>query len=300
MKQGLKISVPLAFALIVLSSGNLAAQFGEGFPFGDGGGDVVMPCGAECFPAAMEAAMACKADGGDLLSCAKVFMDTLNACRAEAGCETPQLPTICGEECLTAARAAIKACHEAGGDMAACFTEVKTQLKDCLAAAGCELPTPPPVTPPCGISCIKDAVIAAKDCLQNGGKFLDCAVVFRDTLEACRAAAGCGEGEEPPPEEDAEVLALLVEETFIRGDVNEDKTVDMSDPLAILGFLFRGTTTPACKDAADANDDGAVDITDPIRILFSLFLGAPSLAAPYPDEGFDPTEDPVVCGMPGN
>jgi len=292
MKKALKISMPLAFAFLVLSSGNLFAQFG-------GGGDPTL-CGPECFKTAMEAAAACREAGGDFFECSKAFMEALSACRTEAGCDNPERPPVCGEECLTAARAAAKACREAGGDEAACFTEVKTQLRACLEAAGCELPVPPELPAPCGIGCLKDALGAARDCLQNGGKLGDCAVAFRDAFEACRTTANCGEGEAPSTDEDTEMLGLLLEETFVRGDVNKDGAVDVTDPVAILGYLFLGTTPPACKDSADANDDGLINIADPVFILSTLFLGKGSLPAPYPDEGFDPTEDVIVCGLPSN
>ena len=44
-------------------------------------------------------------------------------------------------------------------------------------------------------------------------------------------------------------------------------------------------------DAADANDDGQVNIADAIALLGHLFGGVPSLPAPFPGCGTDPTGD---------
>lgn len=82
---------------------------------------------------------------------------------------------------------------------------------------------------------------------------------------------------------------------FIRGEANLDGTMDLSDGLFILGFLFLGETPPPCRDAADTNDDGLVDISDGIRVLAFLFLGDAPPPPPYPEAGQDPTEDDLGC-----
>ena len=89
---------------------------------------------------------------------------------------------------------------------------------------------------------------------------------------------------------------LLAMSPFVRGDANQDATVDISDASAILGFLFLGTAAPGCVDAADTNDDGAVDISDASHLLSFLFLGGLTLPAPGPETcGLDPTDDALDC-----
>jgi len=84
--------------------------------------------------------------------------------------------------------------------------------------------------------------------------------------------------------------------TFIRADSNNDGTVDISDAINTLGYLFSGTGSLTCQDAADANDSGILDISDPIFTLGFLFLGAPvAIPTPYPTLGPDPTPDPLGC-----
>lgn len=84
---------------------------------------------------------------------------------------------------------------------------------------------------------------------------------------------------------------------FRRGNTNSDGTVDISDALYTLSFLFLGGPAPVCADAADANDDGTIDISDVLHTLSYLFLGSEAPSAPGPvAPGPDPTPDGLVCG----
>ncbi|SVD02239.1 uncharacterized protein METZ01_LOCUS355093, partial [marine metagenome] len=100
-------------------------------------------------------------------------------------------------------------------------------------------------------------------------------------------------------EEDAEGEAAGVanphDASFIRGDVNEDKVIDISDSVAVISYLFLGEARPYCMDSADANDDGNVDISDTLRILSHLFNGGGALPQPFPSPGFDSTVDNLFC-----
>lgn len=46
---------------------------------------------------------------------------------------------------------------------------------------------------------------------------------------------------------------------------------------------------------ADANDDGMVDISDPVNILLYLFRGEHPILPPYPDAGWDLSADGLKC-----
>ena len=84
---------------------------------------------------------------------------------------------------------------------------------------------------------------------------------------------------------------------FLRGDSNDDGSVDISDAVSVLGYLFQGGNAPYCADAADANDDGQVDIGDPILILRSLFQRSARIRPPYPHAGHDRTPDELDCDI---
>jgi len=94
-----------------------------------------------------------------------------------------------------------------------------------------------------------------------------------------------------------EVLVVVTgNPTFIRADSNTDGTVDISDAINTLGFLFTSAGEVTCQDAADANDSGDVDISDAIFTLGFLFFGSPpTLPQPHPNRGPDPTLDAVGC-----
>ncbi|MGE3167197.1 MAG: hypothetical protein AB7O52_20005 [Planctomycetota bacterium] len=81
---------------------------------------------------------------------------------------------------------------------------------------------------------------------------------------------------------------------FIRGDVNQDAMVDISDPIQALAYLF-GSGNTACLEALDVNDDGAVDISDPVYELAYQFSGGTPPSAPFPGCGDDPTFDALDC-----
>ena len=92
-------------------------------------------------------------------------------------------------------------------------------------------------------------------------------------------------------------LASGFEYGFIRGEINADGSVDLSDAVLTLDFLFLGKADdPPCLDATDVTDDGLIDISDAIAILGFLFLGADPPLPPYPGPGSDPTpDDPFGC-----
>lgn len=89
---------------------------------------------------------------------------------------------------------------------------------------------------------------------------------------------------------------------FRRGDVNQDGTLNIADPIYLLTFNFLGGTTPSCLDAADVDDDGRVlgQVTDSVFLLNGLFLGGPMPPTPGPhDCGGDPTPDDLRCTTSG-
>ncbi|MCZ6795587.1 MAG: FG-GAP-like repeat-containing protein, partial [Planctomycetota bacterium] len=106
----------------------------------------------------------------------------------------------------------------------------------------------------------------------------------------------CEIDSEPQVDSDGDgILDECVPVPFARADANSDGNVDLSDPVAILGYLFLGAPPPSCLTSADADDNGVVDLTDAIRLLNFLFLGGPRPAAPFGECGTDPTPDDLTC-----
>ena len=72
---------------------------------------------------------------------------------------------------------------------------------------------------------------------------------------------------------------------FLRGDCNDDGTVDVSDASCALNWLFTSKATPGCIAALNTNGDGDVDLSDSVWLLNFLFVGGPPPAEPFPDCG---------------
>jgi hypothetical protein len=82
---------------------------------------------------------------------------------------------------------------------------------------------------------------------------------------------------------------------FLRGDVNDDRSLDISDAVVNLSFQFLGTDPPGCLKAADTDGSGVLDITDPVTALSFLFQAGPPPPLPFPECGLDPDPDGLTC-----
>jgi hypothetical protein len=89
---------------------------------------------------------------------------------------------------------------------------------------------------------------------------------------------------------------------FIRGDVNVDGSVNVSDAVALFRGLTQGDPLP-CREASDVDRSGALDITDVVNLLRFLFLitdEVPVPDAPYPDCGrFETFRERLSCERSG-
>jgi hypothetical protein len=115
----------------------------------------------------------------------------------------------------------------------------------------------------------------------------------------------CGVPDPEPPS--CSIDVPCPEGAFVRGDVNSDGQINISDAVRIFGWLFTGGPQPECMDAADVNDDGgaALNITDGIFLLDWLFRGGAIPLPPSPtnpdygtaDCALDPTPDGLDCAI---
>ena len=86
------------------------------------------------------------------------------------------------------------------------------------------------------------------------------------------------------------------DETFVRGDVDLDGSIQLTDVVYFLETIFGGARVAICPDAADANDDGTLDPADAVALLAHIFASA-ALPPPYTCD-VDPTPDALVCFQP--
>ena len=85
--------------------------------------------------------------------------------------------------------------------------------------------------------------------------------------------------------------------TFRRGDADANGSLELTDAVNLLNYLFLGAANPACIDAADFDDNGEADISDAIASLNYQFLGGAPPAAPGVNEcGRDVEEETPDLG----
>ena len=80
-------------------------------------------------------------------------------------------------------------------------------------------------------------------------------------------------------------LLPIADVPFVRGDANSDRTVDISDAIFTLDWLFLNGATPSCELAADSNDSESIDLSDVVSTLSFIFTGGTRIAAPFPECG---------------
>jgi hypothetical protein len=125
--------------------------------------------------------------------------------------------------------------------------------------------------------------IAYRDGLQQSGVPIENLVVFQ---------AGASE-----PEKSA-IPVWVSAPNFIRGDLNSDHRLNLSDAVGVLLWLFTDSPGIGCLEAGDANDDGRIDIADPVYVFRALFQGGRPPPPPFPQAGPDPTPDGLGCDRP--
>jgi hypothetical protein len=86
---------------------------------------------------------------------------------------------------------------------------------------------------------------------------------------------------------------------FHRGDPMDTGSLNLTNGIAILNWLFLGGPDPVCFDAADVDNDGQINLSDGVNIFNFLFLGGPPPRPPGPVTepcGPDPDADNLDCG----
>ncbi len=69
---------------------------------------------------------------------------------------------------------------------------------------------------------------------------------------------------------------------YICGDANGDQTVNISDAVFIINYIFIGGETPYPIEAADANGDRSCNVSDAVFIINHVFIGGPApVACPF-------------------
>ena len=84
-------------------------------------------------------------------------------------------------------------------------------------------------------------------------------------------------GKEYPPA----VMAGSVGTRYVlRGDLNHDYTVNVSDMTYLISHLFSGGPAPVTVQAGDVNNDQEVNVQDMTYLIAYLFSGGPAPVTP--------------------
>lgn len=90
------------------------------------------------------------------------------------------------------------------------------------------------------------------------------------------------------------------EPEFRRGDVDQNGSIGINDPVLLLNSLFRDAGPLQCPDSADADDNGQTQLTDAVFLLRYLFQAGGSPPPPLDACGADPTADALgACAFTG-
>ncbi len=77
-----------------------------------------------------------------------------------------------------------------------------------------------------------------------------------------------------------ELIVPLTLKVIVCGDANNDGSVNISDVVFIMAFIFHAGTTPYPYESADANGDGSVNIADAVYLANLVFKGGPAPICP--------------------
>jgi len=152
---------------------------------------------------------------------------------------------------------------------------------------------------------------------DDGDNAVDCDDPDCADSPSCLPESICDDGNDNDGDnltdcDDPDCLAIpgacpVVGERFVRGDSNSSGTIDLTDGVVTLNFLFIGGPPPACMDAADTDGNNQIVISDAVITFSYLFTGGARPVAPSPsatnyarqDCGADPDEDELVdCETP--
>jgi len=70
----------------------------------------------------------------------------------------------------------------------------------------------------------------------------------------------------------------IVAQSFIRGDVDDNMTVDLADLTYLISYMFFHGPAPKYPESANVNSDGRVNVADIVFLVRYIFSGGPEPA----------------------
>ena len=109
---------------------------------------------------------------------------------------------------------------------------------------------------------------------DNGNGFLD----FCDWIDIM-SITGADSGMVYPVHVEAfqtDIVTTILSCCVLRGDINHDGSIDITDLTFFVDYMFGGGPPPPCLEEADLNNDGTIDITDLTYLVDYMFGGGPA------------------------
>jgi hypothetical protein len=73
-----------------------------------------------------------------------------------------------------------------------------------------------------------------------------------------------------------ELVILAALSNYLCGDANGDESINVSDAVSIINYVFVGGNPPDPIESGDCNCDGAVNVSDAVWIINYVFVGGKS------------------------
>jgi hypothetical protein len=81
------------------------------------------------------------------------------------------------------------------------------------------------------------------------------------------------DGSIPAKVDTAAMSITVVDPPYVCGDATGDRTVDISDAVNLIAYIFSGGLPPNPLEAGDSNCDSVVDISDVVYLIAYIFSG---------------------------
>ena len=89
----------------------------------------------------------------------------------------------------------------------------------------------------------------------------------------------CRDASVPAKTDTLAVSITVVDPPYVCGDADGSRTIDISDAVYLIAYIFAGGSSPSPLIAGDANCDTAVDISDAVYLITYIFAGGPAPCA---------------------
>lgn len=123
----------------------------------------------------------------------------------------------------------------------------------------------------------------------------------RPTCEVLEVGKGCfgriGTVALCPPDHDPvrSFEAITMGDELVRGDVNQDGSIDAEDYALIRDRILLGSRIVDCEEASDVNDDGEVNMADVTYLIQMVNNNGPVPPEPFNVVDVDRDEDGLTC-----